>query len=117
MQINNTFSTYTTSLFQEPKAADPAGQPAASPGPASVFSRGVNTDMNGFYSDPRVTSVGPATLSLGPIAATMMACADMATADRFRQRLGKVEGYLLEGLKLHLQNASGKTLLSFQKTD
>ncbi|TKJ09503.1 META domain-containing protein [Halomonas sp. 15WGF] len=47
----------------------------------------------------------------------MMACADMATADRFRQRLGKVEGYLLEGLKLHLQNASGKTLLSFQKTD
>ncbi|MEO3477426.1 hypothetical protein AAFO90_07090 [Phaeobacter sp. CAU 1743] len=63
MQINHTFSTYTTSLFQEPKAADPAGQPAASPGPASVFSRGVNTDMNGFYSDPRVTSVGPATLS------------------------------------------------------
>ncbi|MEX5597940.1 hypothetical protein [Pseudophaeobacter sp. C1-32P7] len=63
MQINNTFSTYTTSLFQEPKAADPAGQPAASPGPASVFSRGVSTDMTGVYSDPRVTSVGPATLS------------------------------------------------------
>jgi hypothetical protein len=34
-----------------------------------------------------------------------------------RLRLGKVEGYLLEGLKLHLQNAGGKTLLSFQKTD
>lgn len=62
-------------------------------------------------------AVTPDTLSLGPIAATMMACADMATADRFWQRLGKVEGYLLEGLKLHLQNASGKTLLSFQKTD
>lgn len=56
-------------------------------------------------------------LVFGPIAATQMACVDMSIANQFQQRLGQVDEYSLDGIKLHLQDVSGKTLLSFQKTD
>lgn len=57
------------------------------------------------------------TLAFGPIASTRMACGDMTLADQFQQRLDNVEEYSLEGGKLHLKNAKGTTVLSFQKTD
>ncbi len=63
MQINNTITTYTTSLFQSSGVNDPAGQPSAASDQASVYSAGTGIDMTGFYTDPRVTSVSPATLS------------------------------------------------------
>lgn len=57
------------------------------------------------------------TLVFGPIAATQMACLNMEVPDQFQQRLSNIRGYSLQGLKLHLLDARGQPMLSFQKTD
>lgn len=63
MQVNQPNNSYTVSLFQTAQVNNPAARSGVAPGPASVFSPGINTDMTGVYLDPRVALIAPATLS------------------------------------------------------
>ena len=54
-------------------------------------------------------------LTLGPVATTMMACIDgMETEYAFLKALGLVTGYKLDGEKLEVSDAAGQALASFE---
>lgn len=54
-------------------------------------------------------------LSFSPLAATRMACSDMAKERAFFDMLGKVKGMKLEGDSLELLDGEGKVLASFSR--
>lgn len=63
MQVNQSINTYTAALFQGARTSETSTQQNVSPGPASVFSSGVNSGPTGVYTDPHVALIAPATLS------------------------------------------------------
>ncbi|MDR7129674.1 heat shock protein HslJ [Algoriphagus sp. 4150] len=56
-------------------------------------------------------------LVLGPGAATMMACPDMAPEQAISEALINTHGYKLENNQLYLLNEAGETLMTFQAVD
>lgn len=56
-------------------------------------------------------------LILGPGAATMMACPDMAAEKAISQSLINTRGYKVENNQLYLLNEAGETLMTFQAVD
>ena len=56
-------------------------------------------------------------LTIGPLAGTRMACADMATEQELLAALERVRGFAITGRNLALTDADGKPLAQFAPTN
>lgn len=88
--------------------------------PTLIFSAD-GASVSGFagcnsFSGQATLGQGPQRLRLGPLAATLRACPDMALEQAYLRMLDQVDGYFADGRQLHLHRARMAPLARFEQS-
>lgn len=88
--------------------------------PTLIFSAD-GASVSGFagcnsFSGQATLGQGPQRLRLGPLAATLRACPDMALEQQYLRMLDQVDGYFADGRQLHLHRARMAPLARFEQS-